>query len=161
MVVMNQRVIILTVVLFGLIVAGMFGFAYLKKAEVVEDQQVSVEPEPQVKYADITRIDAKHYYIDGKHTLVGEISMPTPCDLLQTEVLVAESYPEQVTADFSVINNAEFCAQTITPARFKIEFTASEVANIAARFEGRDIELNLIPAESGERPEDFEVYIKG
>lgn len=158
---MSNRAVILTIILFVLIVGGMFSFAYLKKQEVVSEQLVTEEPEPEVKYADISRIDAKHYFADGVHTLVGEIPMPTPCDLLNYQVMVAESYPEQVTVDFTVINNAEFCAEVITPARFKVEFQASEEASISARFMDRSVELNLIPAEPGESPDNFEVFIKG
>lgn len=160
---MNQKSIILIVSLFVLIVAGMFIYAQLKKSEL---QQVEVIPTEEqepvvVPYADITRIDAKHYLIDGVHTLVGEVSMPTPCDLLEAQAVVAESYPEQVTVEFSVINTAETCAQVITPQRFKVDFNASAEASIRATFMGRDIELNLIPAGPGELPEDFEVFLKG
>lgn len=160
---MNQKTIILIVCLFALIVAGMFIYAHLKKAELTEvvvtptEQPVS-EPVP---YADITRIDAKHYFIDGTHTVVGEVIMPTPCDLLEAEALIAESYPEQVTIQFSVINTADTCAQMITPQRFKVDFTASAEATIRAMFMGRDVELNLFPAAPGELPEDFELFLKG
>lgn len=161
---MSQKSIILIVSLFVVIVAGMFIYANLKKTElqptevVVPSEQTNPEP---VLYPEITRIDAKHYYIDGVHTLVGELNMPTPCDLLNTEVTIMESYPEQVVVDFSVINNADVCAQVVTAQRFKVEFSAAEEASISARFMGRDIELNLIPAAEGELPEDFEVFIKG
>jgi hypothetical protein len=159
---MSQRAIILTVVLFVIIIVGMFGFAYMKKQEVEQPvNQVNEELKEEVKYASVTRIDAKHFYIDGVHTLVGEIPMPTPCDLLNTDVLVAESYPEQVRIDFTVINNAETCAQVVTPARFKVEATASSTAEFSAYFQGRPVELNLIPAAEGETPDDFEVFIKG
>lgn len=160
---MNKKTIILMVSLFVLIVVGMFVYAQLKKTEL---QRVEILPaeeqEPTVvPYADITRIDAKHYFMDGLHSLVGEINMPTPCDLLDTQAVVAESFPEQVTVEFSVINTAATCAQVITPQRFKVDFSASVEAPIRATFMGRDVELNLIPAAPGERPEDFELFLKG
>ncbi|MBP6881051.1 MAG: hypothetical protein KBC35_00270 [Candidatus Pacebacteria bacterium] len=159
---MSQKSIILIVCLFVLIVAGMFVYAYVKKSELTEVIVVpSEKPAESVPYADITRIDAKHYFIDGAHTLVGEVVMPTPCDLLEAGATVMESYPEQVMIDFSVINTAEACAQVLTAQRFKVDFTASDQASISARFIGREIELNLIPAAPGEKPEDFEVFIKG
>lgn len=162
MVVMNQRVIILTIILFVLIVSGMFAFTYLKKVEVVEQTMPQPEePQEKVKYASIDRINAKHYFIDGVHTLVGEIQMPTPCDLLNASAEVAESFPEQVMVDFTVINNSNTCAQVITPARFKVEATASEGATFKARLQGRDVEFNLFPAEPGETPDEFELFIKG
>jgi hypothetical protein len=159
---MSQKSIILIVTLFVLIVAGMFIYAHLKNSELqapVVTPEVT-EPAP-VPYPDITRVDAKHYFIDGKHTLVGEINFPTPCDLLEANATVMESDPEQVVIDFNVINNAESCVQVATAQRFKVEAVASENATFTARFMGRDIELNLIPAAEGEVPEDFELFIKG
>lgn len=159
---MDKRTTILVITLFALIVAGMFIFAYLKKTEI--NSQLPVEPEvntEEIAYPEITRIDAKHYYIDGVHTFVGELQFPTPCDLLQGDSAVMESYPEQIRLDFSVINNSDLCAQVITVQRFKIDATASADATVSATFMGRSIELNLIPAAEGELPDDFELFIKG
>ncbi len=158
---MDKRSIILVVTLFALIVAGMFIFAFLKKQEASQPVPIAPVEEPVVPYADITRIDAKHYFIDGLHTFVGEIAFPTPCDLLEVSSAVMESYPEQIRLDFTVINNADVCAQVITPQRFMVTATASEAAETTATFMGRSVELNLIPAQPGERPEDFELFIKG
>lgn len=158
---MNKKTIVLFVVLFALIVAGMFMYAQLKKNELQLEVTPSVEPQATDPYAGIVRIDAKHYYNENKHTLVGMIEMPTPCDLVEANAVVAESMPEQVTVDFTVINTAETCAQVLTTQRFRVDFIASEKATINARFMGRPIELNLIPAAQGEVPEDFELFIKG
>ncbi|MCA9362338.1 hypothetical protein KC906_03100, partial [Candidatus Kaiserbacteria bacterium] len=73
---MSQKSIILVVSLFIIIVAGMFMYANLKKAELADEstpQPLPTEQETPVPYPDITRIDAKHYFIDGVHTLVGEV----------------------------------------------------------------------------------------
>lgn len=159
---MNQKAIAISIALFIVLVAGMFTFAYLKKSEIVETPaDTTANEEGDVKYASITRITAKHYYIDGVHTLAGEINMPTPCDLLEVESRVMESFPEQVALDFNVVNNAEFCAQQITPQRFKVSAAASPEAVFGAKFMGRDVELNLVPAGEGETPDDFELFIKG
>ena len=159
---MSQKTIIMCIALFILIVAGMFGFAYLKKAEVAAPApQEETQGEEEVKYASITRITAKHFFEDGVHTIAGEIPMPTPCDLLEADAIVMESFPEQVSLNFNVVNNAEFCAQQITPQRFKVSATASENATFSANFMGRSVELNLVPPAEGETPEDFELFIKG
>ncbi len=160
---MKNNGIIAAIVVFALIIVGMFVFAFLKKTEITE-APVVVEESPVMEggaYAGITRIDATHFYIDGTHTLVGELLMPTPCDLLNWDSMVAESMPEQVTVAFSVINNSDMCIQKITPQRFSASFTASENASIKATLNGVPVELNLIPAPKGERPEDFEIYQKG
>lgn len=161
---MSQKSIILIIVLFALIVLGMFIFANIKSSQldqaVVEDVAQN-DVGPDVAYPDIKRIDAKHYFIDGKHTLVGEINFPTPCDLLETDSLVMESMPEQVRVNFNVINNSDDCDQVPTAQRFKVEASASSLATFSAWFMGREVELNLIPAAEGEVPEDFELFIKG
>ena len=159
---MSQKSITLIVSLFVLIVVGMFGYAYLKQGEIQSETEPIVEtPTPEVPYPNVTRIDAKHFFIDGVHTLVGEIEMPTPCDLLESAATVMESAPEQVLIDFSVINTSEMCTQVITAQRFKVDFSASENATIRALFMGRDVVLNLIPAAPGETPDEFELFIKG
>lgn len=156
----KRRAIILGVALFLLVIAAMFLFVYFNSKEAKQ----STPPEEEYvdeRYSSITRVDGKHYYIDGVHTVVGEVAMPTPCDLLQSDAVVAESYPEQITLDFTVRNNADFCAQVITPQRFKVSAPASEQATFSARFEGRPIELNLVEAAEGESPDEFELFIKG
>lgn len=161
---MSQKSIILIIVVFILLVIGMFIFASLKKTELTDltpPTEVPVGESEDVPYAYIDRIDAKHFYLDGKHSIVGEIEMPTPCDLVDTSVSVAESMPEQVTIDFTVVNTAETCIQVITPYRFRVDFDASAEAVIKARFMGREVILNLLPAGEDETPEDFELFIKG
>lgn len=159
---MDKRTVILTISIFVFIVIGMFTFAHLKKEELDQVPAERMEDEEiLVPYADITRIDAKHFFIDGEHSFAGEILMPTPCDLLTTDALVMESYPEQIKLEFSVINNSEMCAQVVTPQRFLITTKASDEATVTATFMGRVVELNLIPAAEGELPTDFELFIKG
>ncbi len=159
---MKNHGIIAAIVIFVLIIAGMFVFAFLKKSEISKPTtNETPQTTTQTPYDSITRIDARHYFLGGKHTLVGEIIMPTPCDLLNWDARVAESAPEQVTVAFTVVNNSEMCAQVITPQLFSVSFNASENAMLGGTLNGRPIELNLIPAAPGERPEDYEFSGKG
>ncbi len=159
---MKNNGIIVAIAIFILIIVGMFVFAYLKKSELADAPVAPVVETPRPgPYDSITLITAKHFFIDGKHTLVGEIPMPTACDLLNWDSAVAESMPEQVTVNFDAINNATNCTPAVTNQRFKVEFTASEAASIKATLEGKPVQLNLIPAGEGETPEDFELFLKG
>jgi hypothetical protein len=162
---MHHRAVVMSVVLFAMIVAGMFFFTYLKKQELQNipppKEEPVASPDGQVAYAAVTRIDAKHFFKDGVHTFVGEIPFGTLCELLEVASTVAESFPEQISLNFSVINESEMCAQVLTNQRFKVEATGSEAATVSATFMGRAVELNLIPAQSGESPDDFELFIKG
>lgn len=157
---MSQKSFILFSALFVVLVAGMFTYAYLKRAEIVTPEVPETVIETGPAYG-ITRIDGKHFFINGEHTIVGEIDLPTPCDLLTTTAAVRESMPEQVSFDFSVLNNSEVCAQVITTARFKVSATASDAATLSATFMGVPVELNLVEAAAGETPDSFELYIKG
>ncbi len=158
---MKQNGIVAAIVIFVIIIAGMFVFAFLKKSEIVEPVTENETGNTQSPYDSITRIDGKHYFIDGKHTVVGEILMPTPCDLLNWDSSIAESMPEQVAIGFTVVNTTDMCAQVVTPQIFQVAFDASEQASISATLNGRSVELNLIPAAPGERPEDYEFSGKG
>lgn len=153
----------IAMVLFVCIIVGMFVFAFLKKSEIADERTPGGEQSVSTTspYDTIMRIDAKHFYIDGTHTLVGEISMPTPCDLLEWDAVVAESFPEQVTVAFTVLNTTDTCAAVVTPQRFKSTFVGSANAVIHATVMGREVDLNLIPAGEGETPDDFELFIKG
>lgn len=154
-----QRALIAAAVLFVLIVGGMFAFASWQRSALEEPRpEPPVVPEEPVA---THRIDAKHFYDGTTHTLVGEVLMPTPCDLLEAEAIVRESLPEQVTIAFTVINNAEACAQVVTPQRFRVDFDASESAVLEATWKGEPALLNLIEAGPEETPEDFELFIKG
>lgn len=159
---MSNKLIVLVSCIFTVLVLGMFGFAYLKKTEVAAvpapSDAVTV---PAVQKYNVTRIDGKHFFIRGVHTIVGEIPLPTPCDLLTTDAKVAESMPEQITFAFSVINNSQNCAQIITPGRFTVSATSSQAASLSATFMGVRVELNLVEAGPGETPEEYELYTKG
>lgn len=149
-------------VLFVLLIGGLFLFAFLSNDENTSSNS-NDQPEQELNdpYADISRIDAKQFYIDGTHTFAGEVVLPTPCDLLEVDARVAESDPEQITLDFTVINNAETCAQVVTTQRFKVSAEAGKDATVSALLQNRAVELNLTPAAPGETPEDFELFIKG
>jgi len=158
---MNNKSIILVVVLFVAIVLGMFVFAYLKKSELVvpPTNNLAITPTDTDAY-DVTQIDGKHYYIDGVHTVVGEIALPTPCDLLvSTSSITAE--PDRISLNFNVINNSESCATVVTNARFSVSAVAPRYIPFVATFMGVPVALNFTEAEPGELPEEFEVYIKG
>ncbi|MEK7585298.1 MAG: hypothetical protein AAB455_02205 [Patescibacteria group bacterium] len=106
-------------------------------------------------------ITAKHQFKDGAHIVAGEATSPTPCDILSTSAIVAESFPEQVTIAFTSQTTGEVCAQVITSNRFKVEFQASERATIKATWNGQPVELNLIPTTTNEDLGEFELFIKG
>jgi hypothetical protein len=158
---MNQRALIAAAVVFVAIVGGMFGYAHLKKTELAQEPTPFVVT-PPVTEQERVLVNAVHFFENGQHTVIGDLMMPTPCHLIQSDVRVAESMPEQVTIELSIVNNAEVCAQVLTPQRFRVDFAASEKATISLTLDGKQTTLNLRDAESGETPDDLgDIFIKG
>ncbi|MEX0934859.1 MAG: hypothetical protein WDZ70_00855 [Candidatus Paceibacterota bacterium] len=90
-------------------------------------------------------IQAIHTFSAGTHTLRGEIDLPTPCHTLTHDVMIAESFPEQVTINFQTeVNDQVVCAQVITPSAFEISFEASEDASIRTRFNDTNVPLQFL-----------------
>jgi len=158
---MSNKVIVLIVGVFILIVAGMFGFAYLKKAEAPVVVTTIDTPAPASDVYAIKRIEGKHFFSKGEHTVVGEITLPTACDLLTATSSVAIDTQSRVLLDFSVINHSTDCAKQPTTARFKVTAHATSSASFTAQFMGKSVELNLTEAAPGETPDQFELYTKG
>ncbi len=147
-----------------LLLGGLATFTYIqqKNSDESDEREDTVEMEDQTTPSAM-RIDAKHFFspTDGVHTLVGEILMPTPCDLLTYTPTVFEN-GERVEIAFSVVNNSEeSCVQMVTPQRFSVSFKADKGAVIEASYQGAKASLNMFPAAEGEDPTDFELFIKG
>jgi hypothetical protein len=158
---MNQRALIVAGLLFSLIIAGMFGYAYMKQSELARPA-ILVPTIPHASTTEAVRVNAVHFFKDGTHTIVGDVMVQTPCDLLESTARVAESMPEQVTIALTTLNNADTCAQVLTLQRFRVDFTASEKAVITATLNGVAVILNLRDAEPGADPEKLEdLYFKG
>lgn len=147
------------VVIIVLIIAGLGWAWWASRGDITDPTDMATTTDQMADSGQL--ITAKHQFIDGRHIVAGELDLPTPCHLLNTQVQVAKSLPEQVTINFSATTTAEACAQVITPTRFKVEFAAHEDAKIMATWEGQRATLNLVPVAPGESIEDFEVFIKG
>ncbi|MEK7650208.1 MAG: hypothetical protein AAB367_04615 [Patescibacteria group bacterium] len=151
---MNKNIWVPLLIIIAFVVLGALIYYTMQY-----DQPSQETPPPPV--AQHETINAKHQYKDGRHIIAGEANVPTPCHILTTDALVAESMPEQVTVRFAASSSADVCAQVLTPARFKVEFQASEKATIRVTWNGDPVELNLIPAGADENLDDFELFIKG
>jgi len=66
-----------------------------------------------------------------EYSVTGQL--PNPCYKASTEVLIAESYPEQVSVIVTITPPEDdiMCAQVISEYRYSGEFSASEGATVA------------------------------
>lgn len=106
-------------------------------------------------------VTAKHAYRDGSHIIAGEIPLPTPCHILDSESVVSTDKKHVLIRLVSSVKTDEICAQVITPARFKVTARADKGATITGTLNGQNITFNFIEAGPNEDLDNFELYIKG
>lgn len=158
---MNKRAIIVATILFILIIGAMFGYSSMKRAELSKQTDVPVVVTPRTDVEPV-RVNAVHFFSVGKHTVVGDVMMPTPCDLLSATSTVAASAPEQASIVLTTVNNVKTCAQVLTLQRFRVDFSANKDVTIKAVLDGKDVILNLKDAEPGMKPEKLgDLFFKG
>ena len=156
---MNKKSVWALVVLVLVIVV--FALVATKRSDVEEEIEQEDQTE-EVEGAETVRIDALYAFENGTYTVAGEINLPTPCDLLNTDVEVSNDEKEAVL-HFTIVNESEgdeLCAQVTTKNPFKESFEAQEDAELSATFEGEEAVLNLIPTTNQDL-ENFEIFIKG
>ncbi|MCI0566531.1 hypothetical protein L0Y46_05055 [bacterium] len=141
-------------------------FAYIQSVRTAQENAEWNEwinhPAAPANEENIKIITAKHQYKDGVHTIAGDVELPTPCHILETEARISQDAPsEQVTIVFASKSSDPECDPIIVSERFKVVFKADEDAEILGIFDGENIILNLIEAGPDENLDEFELYIKG
>lgn len=159
----NKKTIVSIVVLLILIIAltlfwQFHGFQFGRQSAQVINSQQQTENQPEAEI-----ITALHQFSKGKHTVAGEVTLPTPCHILNQDVSINSGVtPEQINIAFVTTTKDEtLCAQVLTSTRYKIDFVAAENAVITATWNGAPAQLNLVPVAPGESLENFDVFIKG
>lgn len=144
---MSNRFVIFVVILVVAIIVGVVWYIpFDKPSDVVEKEKEGAVAGEETFVPE--SISADHYFTDGEHTIQGLVTLPTPCHSLTHDVLVAESFPEQVTIAFTSEAGPAICTQLIDEKFFSLSFQASEGAQIKATFNGTPVRLIL--NESGD-----------
>lgn len=87
-----------------------------------------------------------HRYENGAHVWTGTMEVPTPCAVLETGALVAESYPEQITLTLNITEPKDaVCTQVIDVRSFEIRAAASAEATVRSlQVNGTDREWSVV-----------------
>lgn len=109
----------------------------------------------------VGKIKVAHIFMDGIHTFTGEINLPTPCYTLAHKIIIAESYPEQVTAVFEMKSEVDSCVQMVMPEPFVVSFEASEEADFRITLNDKDIPFEIIEVHSPEDEIDPSLPVDG
>lgn len=81
-------------------------------------------------------LSIKTSFADGIHSYSGMLTLPDPCYEIETEALVAESFPEQVRVNITTYRREEICAQVLADKTFEGTFQASEQAKVSYYLNG-------------------------
>ncbi len=110
---MSQKVVVLICFVFALIVLGMFVFAYLASTDDFSTSRSDIgEPAPSLTASTTISDETNSFipdeivmqksFIAGIHYLEGVVVVPNDCYAVSEEVMVLESYPEQVVIALSI-----------------------------------------------------------
>ena len=158
---MNQRAIIIASILFAVILLGLVALVFIQRSTI--DEEITVSDTPATVPTETVRINGVHIFKNGKHTVLGEIMVKGTCTLIDSEAVVRESAPEQVSIDVETLESDDpACEPTQTSRRFLSEFSASGEAVLSATFNGVPAILNLVEGdpEKGLKLDD-EFFFKG
>lgn len=91
--------------------------------------------------SEISSIVVQKEFNNGVHKISGIITLPDPCYEIESEVVVMESFPEQVRITLTTPRKEGFCAQVLTDKAFEVTFQASDQAKISAFLNDVKVEL--------------------
>lgn len=80
-----------------------------------------------------------HTFEDGVHTIAGVLTLPTPCHEIQTDVTVAESFPEQVSITVTTQATDGICIQVIDEREFSVEVEVDQNATFSLTINGEQV----------------------
>ena len=129
-------------VVIVLVTVGMFVFSSKSTQDDLLMDSGNISDNPYFQTLD--SIPVRRSFANGMHTMQGHVILPNPCYDFTHEVVNAESFPEQVIIDFTVIPRAEVCVQVLDEREFTVTFQASEQALITARINGEAITLSNV-----------------
>lgn len=108
-----------------------------------EPQLDEVDVAAPTMFDEVRSIPVSHTFEDGAHRIKGRLTLPDPCYEIESEVIVMESYPEQVRINLTTPRPEQICAQVLTDKDFEVTFQASEQAVITAYLNDVRVELIL------------------
>ncbi len=121
---MKRQIIWISVVVIGLLLFGCVGYFFIKGLNNVNQPQTISEENFNLEY--VYKGDSQWEY-----TVTG--TLPNPCYAVDTEVLVLESYPEQVRIQITVQEEPieGVCSTVIQEYSYTDTFNASEKAGVS------------------------------
>lgn len=157
----NKKTTAIVIAIIVIILIGA-GFYFSSKKNGVQtgttEEQIPLKDGSSSSY-EITAINARHQYKNGKHIYAGVIDLPTPCHTVSVEAVSTGA--GKYTLKFTTKTTDEVCAQVITPRPFRVEFAAPKNITVGATVDGRPVTLNVLEVREGEDIDKVQFNDKG
>lgn len=116
-----------------------YGQATFTPKETIVYQPVSSEGKV-LKEIKNEELKTTVFYEKGKLKYSGTVVTPETCWDVETEAIIRESFPEQITINLTTKKVGQICGQALTEIPFSGEIQASEAASISVQLNGKVIE---------------------
>lgn len=103
-------------------------------------------------------INSKYQYKDGVHNFVGNISVPTPCHLVDVEIIEQENETEIA---ITTTASDDVCVQIVSEKEFTTSFAGPQDRLIVASLNGEVVNLNLFEVPTDQEINSSTIDIKG
>ena len=94
----------------------------------------------------VEKVAVQHKYENGKHTMYGVVSAPTPCHEVDISSAISG---DDATIDITLEESGDMCAQVIADKPFIYSFAGEEDLNLLGTLNGEVIEFNITELEEG------------
>ena len=133
----KYRILLLVLVLVLLLV--LLGLLILRPAKNVETEQPAIDiPSTFQLSNDIVSLDFE--YKEDTYFYSGTVQKPTPCDVVDVESLIFETFPEKVKMDITIEKSDAVCIQVIDEEEISGEFKVDKAATIRVFLDGEEVE---------------------
>lgn len=150
--------IIIAVIVIILIGAGFYFSSKKSGVQTTTEDQIPLKDGSSSSY-EITAVNTRHQYKNGKHIYAGVIDLPTPCHTVSVEAVSTGA--GKYTLKFTTKTTDEVCAQVITPRPFRVEFAAPKNITVVATVDGKTVTLNVLEVREGEDIDKVQFNDKG
>lgn len=163
---MNYRLNTSLIIIVGCILlaaAGLFGYTIYTHSTSPQTATTTPQTE-ETENGSPEVITAQHQFKNGKHTIVGQLPVPSACHTLTAEPFFIGQGSSTVEIRFKTgtPDASTTCAQVITPRQFQITFDGPPKPSINASVDGTPAQFNLIEVPADQKLEGIsDEYFKG
>lgn len=131
-----RKILLFVLIMIVLVIFTFWVFIY---EEGEPDVSTDVFSPPVLN--EIGSIKVTKSFVNGRYVIKGILTLPDPCYEIESNVIVMESFPEQIRINLTTPRKEGLCAQVLADKTFEVSFQASDQAVITAYLNEQKVEL--------------------